>query len=238
MQTGIQLVVAFSSLCWLAASAQKSIHQNSSVNPLRDDRHGKFLGLFNLAINNNQACRALNGDIGTCLSYAECFTFRGSVSGTCNSGFGFCCVNEKTCQGTIYGNNTYFVNQDYPSSYTSAGQCAVTIHRLTPNICQLRLDFETFSISQPDISEHRCVSDSFVVTGTTSPVPVICGDNTGQHSIFPFSLSVVLLSLPLVIHRYFVFSFSVFKHWLRQRRAHINDDDHQQFSFFSVSPGA
>ncbi len=46
-----------------------------------------------------------------------------------------------------------------------------------------RLDFEAFSIAQPESVEHRCVSDSFVVTGTTSPVPVICGDNGGQHSM-------------------------------------------------------
>jgi len=44
------------------------------------------------------------------------------------------------------------------------------------------LDFEAFSIAQPEPTEHRCVTDSFLVTGTTNPVPIICGDNTGQHS--------------------------------------------------------
>lgn len=179
--------------------------------------------MFQTVINNNRACRALSGDIGTCLSYPECFAFRGNISGTCGTGYGLCCVSKltdifaikfdlshirlhfpatKTCQGVIYANNTYFVNQGYPSSYTSAGQCYTTINRLTPNICQIRyffnhnfyliqlflilffrLDFEAFSISQPESVAHRCVTDSFVVTGTTSPVPVICGDNAGQHSM-------------------------------------------------------
>jgi hypothetical protein len=121
-------------------------------------------GLFETVINNNRACRALSGDIGTCLSYPECFAFRGNISGTCGRGYGLCCVSKlkyvlksfnwlclsqnfllffvlatKTCQGVIYANNTYFVNQGYPGSYTSAGQCYTTVNRLAPNICQLRL---------------------------------------------------------------------------------------------------
>nr|CAH0109312.1 unnamed protein product [Daphnia galeata] len=111
---------------------------NTSVNPVYDIRDGRFFGLFETVINNNRACRALSGDIGTCLSYPECFAFRGNISGTCGRGYGLCCVTTKTCQGVIYANNTYFVNQGYPGSYTSAGQCYTTVNRLAPNICQLR----------------------------------------------------------------------------------------------------
>ena len=50
----------------------------------------------------------------------------------------FSFLATKTCQGVIYANNTYFVNQGYPGSYTSAGQCYTTVNRLAPNICQLR----------------------------------------------------------------------------------------------------
>ncbi|XP_046633822.1 uncharacterized protein LOC124313125 [Daphnia pulicaria] len=176
---------------------------DTSVNPVYDVRDGKFFGLFETVINNNRACRALSGDIGTCLSYPECFAFRGNISGTCGRGYGLCCVTTKTCQGVIYANNTYFVNQGYPGSYTSAGQCYTTVNRLAPNICQLRLDFEAFSIAQPEPAEHRCVSDSFVVSGTTSPVPVICGDNAGQHmylnigynSTTPITLTMITSNL-------------------------------------------
>ena len=49
-------------------------------------------GLWDMVIYNNQACRALNGDIGTCVSFPECYGFKGTVSGTCGRGFGFCCI--------------------------------------------------------------------------------------------------------------------------------------------------
>lgn len=41
MQIAIQLVFAFTSLCWPVASMQNNIHQNTSVNPAYDNRHGK-----------------------------------------------------------------------------------------------------------------------------------------------------------------------------------------------------
>ena len=68
--------------------------------------------------------------------------------------------------------------------------------------------------------EHRCVTDSFIVTGTTNPVPVICGDNSGQHSkhdekLF-FSLSLFLL---------FVFASNVlWAPFMARRRRQLNDD--------------
>ena len=142
-------------------------------------------GLFETVINNNRACRALSGDIGTCLSYPECFAFRGNISGTCGRGYGLCCVSKsidfkkchlsfidylfsflatKTCQGVIYANNTYFVNQGYPGSYTSAGQCYTTVNRLAPNICQLRY---MINISWPIVS----YKNSFLLYMI---IPVIC----------------------------------------------------------------
>jgi hypothetical protein len=42
-----------------------------------------------------------------------------------------------------------------------------------------RLDFVAFTTPQP--TAGTCV-DTFQVSGTTSVVPTICGDNTGQHS--------------------------------------------------------
>ncbi|XP_045034723.1 uncharacterized protein LOC116936379 [Daphnia magna] len=177
----VQLLLSIVIFSPFVTSEISPTNSNTSLNPALDVRDGKFFGLFETVINNNRACRALSGDIGTCLSYPECFAFRGNISGACGRGFGLCCVTTKTCQGVIYANNTYFVNQGYPASYTAAGQCYTTVNRLAPNICQLRLDFEAFSIAQPESVEHRCVTDSFVVTGTTSPVPVICGDNAGQH---------------------------------------------------------
>jgi len=45
------------------------------------------------------------------------------------------------------------------------------------------LDFEEFSLAQPEPVDHICESDVFVVAGGR-PVPPICGENAGQHSNF------------------------------------------------------
>ena len=61
------------------------------------------------------------------------------------------------------------------------------------DICWLRLDFETFTNQGPALTEEASAAapevasactDTFTVTSSTSsiPYPVICGDNTGQHS--------------------------------------------------------
>ena len=64
------------------------------------------------------------------------------------------------------------------------------------DICWLRLDFETFTNQGPALTEEApalpaapvpsasACTDTFTVTSSTSTItyPVICGDNTGQHS--------------------------------------------------------
>lgn len=67
--------------------------------------------------------------------------------------------------------------------------CAVKLKlRLNINIVILkqneiknRLDFLTFNIAQP-ASSTVCSTDTFQVSGASSVVPTICGENTGQHS--------------------------------------------------------
>lgn len=44
-----------------------------------------------------------------------------------------------------------------------------------------RLDFYAFTISGPD-STSQCLTDIFIVSGQSNPVPTICGVNTNQHS--------------------------------------------------------
>jgi hypothetical protein len=46
-----------------------------------------------------------------------------------------------------------------------------------------RLDFDQFMIGGPEIVNHVCNNDQFIVSGG-SPVPAICGTNTGNHSKF------------------------------------------------------
>ena len=105
------------------------------------------------------------------------------------------------CGDTISQNNTYFESRG-----SESGSCTLKICKCSTNVCQLRLDFETFQISGPSTSTQsvtkviagssnsdggaaasnagRCLTDQFSVTATTASntPPTICGQNTGEHS--------------------------------------------------------
>nr|CAH0107938.1 unnamed protein product [Daphnia galeata] len=91
-------------------------------------------------------------------------------------------VNAITsCGGTITLNNTFWQS---PATISAPSTCSVTvkldakfIEQKRP-ICQVRLDFISFTTAQP--TAGTC-TDTFQVGGSTSTVPVICGDNNGQH---------------------------------------------------------
>ena len=73
------------------------------------------------------------------------------------------------------------------------------VFQANTNICQLRLDFNTFNIAQPSMESSTdgtgifnarpytdrsvCTNDQFIVTSPGNPAPpVICGSNSLQHS--------------------------------------------------------
>ena len=59
----------------------------------------------------------------------------------------------------------FFRNPNYPSTFTtptSATDCAYTINKISDNICQLRLDFQTLEIGQT-IGTGAC-TDTFQPT--------------------------------------------------------------------------
>ena len=92
-------------------------------------------------------------------------------------------ITTSTCSSTISTNTTYIRNPNYPSSYTatSAGTCAYTISKVSDDICQLRLDFQTFS-GFATTTGGAC-NDYFTAAGQTGKNPPnICGTNTGYHS--------------------------------------------------------
>ena len=75
--------------------------------------------------------------------------------------------------------NPWFIA--FPNTYSTAGSCAYTVNYAQSDICQLRLDFSMFDIT--DVSTTGVCTDSFEVTGPTGRNPsVICGTNTGLHS--------------------------------------------------------
>ncbi|XP_076311022.1 uncharacterized protein LOC143225461 [Tachypleus tridentatus] len=158
-----------------------------------------FAGILNLVRYQNTNCIGSNGLEGICLSTAECSNRRGSRIGNCANGFGACCLEKFTCGNTTTKNETVFVHRNYPlDGENDTDTCQVTIEKVK-DVCQLRLDFLEFSLGQPD-KNGQCTTDSFMVRTTIGEkLPVLCGDNIGQHlyvdlgrgSANPVVLSVV-----------------------------------------------
>ncbi|KAJ8970577.1 hypothetical protein NQ314_001101 [Rhamnusium bicolor] len=51
---------------------------------------------------------------------------------------------------------------------------------------KVRLDFLSLTLAQPN-DNGTCVTDALIVTGGASNVPVICGENSGQHIYVNFN---------------------------------------------------
>lgn len=63
----------------------------------------------------------------------------------------------------------------------------ITVYPCTTDICQLRLDFLEFSLSQPNAS-GVCDNDFLLIAGAARTYPRICGENAGQHGKHKFIL--------------------------------------------------
>ncbi|XP_046637988.1 uncharacterized protein LOC124316223 isoform X1 [Daphnia pulicaria] len=138
---------------------------------------------FSGPLTNFDACTSPSGDAGICAPGSVCSLFGGRPSGSCVLGK-VCCINAiTTCGGTVTLNNTYWQSPSTAVSVPST--CALTVRmdtklveQLAKPICQIRLDFVSFTTLQPTVG--TC-SDTFMVGGTTTVAPIICGDNSGQH---------------------------------------------------------
>merc|ERR1719293_626093 len=174
----------------LAVLGVLAISTSGIARNITDSKHGKAFSLFSIVQFPNQQCTGSSSTstYGTCYTSSECTTKGGSADGNCAAGFGVCCViTTSTCSSTISTNTTYIRNPNYPSSYTatSAGTCAYTISKVSDDICQLRLDFQTFS-GFATTTGGAC-NDYFTAAGQTGKnPPSICGTNTGYHMYVEF----------------------------------------------------
>ena len=100
---------------------------------------------------------------------------------------------DLNCGSTTTQNVTYL-----SLNLTSSGFCKFDICSENADVCQLRLDFETFTLAGPQEDDFvnavdsvvknshsivgQCLSDNLVVAASegVSP-PIICGENSGQH---------------------------------------------------------
>ncbi|CAL1282275.1 unnamed protein product [Larinioides sclopetarius] len=149
----------------------------------------------------NIPCSSPNGQLtGVCYSLSDCLRMQGTQIGTCASGFGVCCIFQRTCGATTSQNVTHFTNPGYPNPVSDSSDISCTLTLLRPNkisICQVRLDFLDFSITNP--TDGDCLDDRFRVQGTNinAPVPTLCGRNTGQHMYLDVdnTISPILLTV-------------------------------------------
>merc|ERR1719429_386127 len=190
----------------LAVLGVLAISTSGIARNITDSKHGKAFSLFSIVQFPNQQCTGSSSTstYGTCYTSSECTTKGGSADGNCAAGFGVCCViTTSTCSSTISTNTTYIRNPNYPSSYTatSAGTCAYTVSKVSDDICQLRLDFQTFS-GFATTTGGAC-NDYFTAAGQTGKnPPSICGTNTGYHMYVEFgatSTDSITLTTPMSV---------------------------------------
>ncbi|XP_059098058.1 uncharacterized protein LOC131892271 isoform X2 [Tigriopus californicus] len=163
-------------------------------------RQAKRLTMFEIIRFANDPCIGQGSKEGTCYTSDECTTRGGINSGTCAQGYGICCTFTATCGVVSSENGTYF-----ESNGMEFGECRVKICPCNDGICQLRLDFEQFSISGPSTSTtvsgiqlagvlgldgatsettsaSQCTIDSFSALSPSGITPpTICGINSGTH---------------------------------------------------------
>ncbi|XP_050697509.1 uncharacterized protein LOC126985948 [Eriocheir sinensis] len=168
-------------------SAHSSTTDVATPNEHQKNRDGKlfnlqFLPFVSLVVVPPVACRTQSDNsTGTCASAGDCARGGGKADGTCNSGFAVCCVYQLRCGQTLRYNNSYLVNDDYPSTLMDIDNCQYTIQKTNDNVCQIRLDFEKLELAGPD-NTSSCSVDTFTFVGTAGSNPtVICGKNNGQH---------------------------------------------------------
>ncbi|XP_058828005.1 uncharacterized protein LOC131687925 [Topomyia yanbarensis] len=145
------------------------------------NRQSRVFPLYSVGRIANVACIGTNGLSGICQIRGECADNGGLASGQCSAltNQAVCCVFIQTCGGTATQNVTYFQNSGYPLPYNGGGTCSITVVPPDNTICQVRIDFTTFSLSQPDATGTCLVDNIQIIGGST--VPVICGENSGQH---------------------------------------------------------
>ncbi|VVC32163.1 Hypothetical protein CINCED_3A025412 [Cinara cedri] len=134
------------------------------------------------------SCNGFNGQSGVCMVQNECAKLNGKSVGKCFP-YGSCCsVVSESCGGYSDLSTSYFKN---PDKFQEV--CVYKIN-IKQKICQIRIDFERFSLGQPtkstNQSAYACEHDEFTVfsnDNTIMNLPVLCGENSGQHVYVPLN---------------------------------------------------
>ncbi|XP_018024185.1 uncharacterized protein LOC108679948, partial [Hyalella azteca] len=127
-------------------------------------------------------CTTNSGTAGICYKQRDCDDLKGTGDGDCALGVGVCCTfTYQGCYQNAENGAAVFQNPSYPASEPGVySSCPLNVKPANKNVCQIRLDFGAFTLAGPD-NEGVCTQDSFTVTGASSTIPTICGENSGQH---------------------------------------------------------
>ena len=135
------------------------------INSIHSQRESRFLNpfsLFSVVRFENTECTTSSGTqggkvwptklvltslSGTCFTGTECSSQGGVSDGGCAQGFGVCCSFTETCDSTTSQNGTYFVS---PTTGSLPAVCSLLIAPVNDNICQVRVNFETLTLKNPD----------------------------------------------------------------------------------------
>merc|ERR1712226_1306574 len=126
----------------------------------------------------NDPCDVSSTKNGTCYTSEECSDKGGTSIGSCAEGYGVCCTFSIGCGGSSSENCTHV-----EISSPSAGMCNAQICPATTNICQIRLDLDTFVITGPSTvstSIGLFLGGEGSVAGAPH-IPTVCGTLTGEH---------------------------------------------------------
>ena len=154
---------------------------------LVSSRNDKLLNVFNIVKFPNDGCNTSSSSYGVCYTATECTSLGGSSAGSCASGFGVCCTFSGGCGASTSLNNTYFKSSDGDSS-----PCKFSVCKISNDVCQIRLGFDSFDIAQPSTTQPgddvpngrtQCQQAQFTANSAGPSPPVICGTNTGYHMI-------------------------------------------------------
>lgn len=164
---------------------------------LGDERNHRNFALFNVVKFKNTGCQSTSdGNLqGVCYTQQECSDLGGTAEGNCAAGFGICCIvtisgTDAACTGTVTQNCSYIESPNFPAARTTAGTCTYMVTRCSSDICQIRLDFVSTTLAQPQPAANAAQgdcdanTDSLTLTpgaGNPNFVPVLCGTLTGQH---------------------------------------------------------
>merc|ERR1711899_259654 len=168
--------------------------------PARDK---KAFSLFSVVTFPNAECTTdtTPAMIGICVTAEECSNDGDVIAqaqGNCASGFGVCCMRrvEGNPNAAITSGLTYVQSPDFPQAVTAlnpAGGAAVAAVQRDfnimggANVCQIRFEFITASITVPN-GAGTCAADSISIntptrTALQTGVGALCGNLNGQHLI-------------------------------------------------------